>query len=297
VEFDEVLVTQLSKSVEAYKKIIGIAIRLTNPSDWNNQNGRPYLQSSGSEKIASPFLVTMGAPRRQRLEREDDKGNYRILPKDQLVERLERYVELARNTVPSDDMFGTPPASAADLLEATRREVVADANRQGIKPQLIDVPQGGIIRPREMAKAPDAPQLDVEAVRQQVYEDVLPAEDRPAAPATEATAEVLPIRYATAENTPPERRRMPSLQDAVKLDSIEGDSMASKADLAEAEARAAEREKDIDADLVELEQMLKGMGDTTEVETTALAEANTFIKNQPTIREAIMAAATCVIGR
>lgn len=231
--------------------------------------------------------------------REDDKGNYRILPKDQIVERINRYVELARTTVPTDDMFGTPPAKASDLLEATRNEIIADANRQGFKPQIIDTPAGGIIRPRELAKAPDAPKLDVEAVRQQVYEDVLPPEQRPSAPepSTQATDAPPAPKYATADNTPPERRRTPTMQDAVKLDSIQGDSMASKADLAEAEARAAEREKDIDADLVELEQMFKGMGEPTEAELNQLAEAETFIKNQPTIREAIMAAATCVIGK
>lgn len=74
IEFDDTLVAQLSKSVDAYKKIIGIAIRLTNHQDWVNQNGKPYLQCSGAEKIASPFLVTMGTPRRERLERDDDKG-------------------------------------------------------------------------------------------------------------------------------------------------------------------------------------------------------------------------------
>ena len=76
--FDEALVTDLNKAVSAYKEIIAISIKLTNPHDWSSLGGKPYLQCSGAEKIASPFKVSMGAPTRERLEREDSKGKFYI---------------------------------------------------------------------------------------------------------------------------------------------------------------------------------------------------------------------------
>lgn len=85
--------------------------------------------------------------------------------------------------------------------------------------------------------------------------------------------------------------------DRVYSDTIDGDSMASKSHLAEAERVISEKEAELDESIGELEQMLKGMGKLTEAEQASLAEADGFIDNQPTIREAIRAAAACVIGK
>lgn len=232
--------------------------------------------------------------------KDNGRGDYRLASKEELTERIGRYVDMARTTVPTDDMFGAPPAQATDVLAAVRQEAVADATRQGLKPNLIEVPQGGLIRPKELARPKDTPAIDVAAVRQQVYEDVLPAEQRPkplddtnvAQPDTPQK-----VQWATAENTPPERRVMPKADQTPPVDAINGDSMASMAALEQAEATISTKEAELDADLVELESMLKGMGELTEAEKSSLAEADEFIANQPTIREAIMAAASCVIGK
>ena len=77
-EFDEALVSDLNKAVSAYKDIIALSIKLTNPHDWSALGNKPYMQCSGAEKIASPFKVSMGAPTRERLEREDSKGKFYI---------------------------------------------------------------------------------------------------------------------------------------------------------------------------------------------------------------------------
>lgn len=268
--------------------------------------------------------------------KEDAKGDYRLLSKEELADRINSYVEMARNTVPTEDMFGAPPASSGDILAAVRNAIIADADRQGLKPNLVPVPEGGIIKPKELAKAPDTPKIDVEAVRQQVYDDVLPAEQKPVNPYSKNASwviknketgaiimetfdpkkvealntnkyEAVPIydhltslnkdKWATKENTPPERRTMPKATDALKADAIDGDSMASKSSLAEAERVVSEKEAELDTSIADLEQMLKGMGELTEAEQASLSEANGFIENQPTIREAIQAAAACVIGK
>lgn len=46
------------KRIEAVKKIKTQALRVTNEHDWTDQGGRPYLQVSGSEKIARLFGIS-----------------------------------------------------------------------------------------------------------------------------------------------------------------------------------------------------------------------------------------------
>lgn len=52
------LVAQAEKRIEAFNKLKGLALRLTNPSDWVAQGDRPYMQSSAAEKIGSFFGVS-----------------------------------------------------------------------------------------------------------------------------------------------------------------------------------------------------------------------------------------------
>lgn len=46
------------KRIEAVKKIKTQALRVTNEHDWTDQGGKPYLQVSGSEKIARLFGIS-----------------------------------------------------------------------------------------------------------------------------------------------------------------------------------------------------------------------------------------------
>jgi len=44
--------------IEAVIKIKQLALKVTNPRDWTDQQGNPYLQVSGAEKIANLFNVS-----------------------------------------------------------------------------------------------------------------------------------------------------------------------------------------------------------------------------------------------
>ena len=52
------LAEQAEKRVEAMTKIKRMALRLTNPHDWVDEQGRPYLQASGAEKVARLFGIS-----------------------------------------------------------------------------------------------------------------------------------------------------------------------------------------------------------------------------------------------
>ncbi len=49
---------QAEKRIDAVIKIKNIALKVTNARDWTDQNGNPYLQVSGSEKIANLFNIS-----------------------------------------------------------------------------------------------------------------------------------------------------------------------------------------------------------------------------------------------
>jgi hypothetical protein len=52
------LADQAEKRIDAMKKIKSIALKITNAHDWVDQNGKPYLQVSGAEKIARLFGIS-----------------------------------------------------------------------------------------------------------------------------------------------------------------------------------------------------------------------------------------------
>ena len=49
---------QAEKRIDAVIKIKQIALKVTNARDWTDQQGNPYLQVSGSEKIANLFNIS-----------------------------------------------------------------------------------------------------------------------------------------------------------------------------------------------------------------------------------------------
>lgn len=49
---------QAEKRILAFEKIKRYALKTTNPGDWVNEGGRPYLQDSGANKVARAFGVS-----------------------------------------------------------------------------------------------------------------------------------------------------------------------------------------------------------------------------------------------
>lgn len=49
---------QAEKRIDAVIKIKQVALKVTNANDWVDQEGKPYLMASGSEKIANLFSIS-----------------------------------------------------------------------------------------------------------------------------------------------------------------------------------------------------------------------------------------------
>lgn len=60
IESDKILslAEKAEQRIQAIKKIKTMALKVTNPNDWTDQGGRPYLQVSGAEKIARLFGIS-----------------------------------------------------------------------------------------------------------------------------------------------------------------------------------------------------------------------------------------------
>jgi hypothetical protein len=62
--------------IDAVIKIKQLALKVTNARDWTDQSGNPYLQVSGSEKIANLFNISWGFLTPEPLYEQDDDGHY-----------------------------------------------------------------------------------------------------------------------------------------------------------------------------------------------------------------------------
>lgn len=76
---DEVLdiVDKARQRIEAIKQIKTLALGVTSPEDWVDQNGVPYLEASGAEKIARLFGISWYDLRYEKKPMED--GHYTIV--------------------------------------------------------------------------------------------------------------------------------------------------------------------------------------------------------------------------
>ena len=77
MDMDEV-VSRAEKQVELIDKCMAISIKKTNQSDWIDMGGKPYLASSGAEKIRGLFGVRVSTPVREKTVSKDEKGEFYI---------------------------------------------------------------------------------------------------------------------------------------------------------------------------------------------------------------------------
>jgi hypothetical protein len=60
IELSTEAVAEAERRIDAVKKIKNISLRITNYLDWVNEDGKPYLQGSGAEKVARLWGINFG---------------------------------------------------------------------------------------------------------------------------------------------------------------------------------------------------------------------------------------------
>jgi len=76
-EFDVLSISDTD--IKNWKEMTIKAMKLTTEKDWVAQDGEPYLQHSGAERIAKPFGVSIFCPKKpEKIVSTDDGGMYYI---------------------------------------------------------------------------------------------------------------------------------------------------------------------------------------------------------------------------
>lgn len=74
----DVIIGRADKQVEILRKVLGIALKRLNPSDWLDQSGKPYLGASGAEKLMPVFGISLKDTSCEKSYYEDDEGAYYV---------------------------------------------------------------------------------------------------------------------------------------------------------------------------------------------------------------------------
>lgn len=70
------LIASAERRIAQIDKIITLSIRRTNENDWIDQSGKPYLTSSGAEKIARLFGISWKILKSEKILTNDEKGQF-----------------------------------------------------------------------------------------------------------------------------------------------------------------------------------------------------------------------------
>lgn len=76
IEQKDDLINLAEKRLHNLTKILNLSLRVTNHYDWVDQNGKPYLTSSGAEKIARLFGISWKIEKIEKVKTEDEKGEF-----------------------------------------------------------------------------------------------------------------------------------------------------------------------------------------------------------------------------
>lgn len=70
------IIASAERRLAKVEKIVTLSLKRTNSNDWVDQQGKPYLTSSGAEKIARLFGVCWKILKSEKIISEDEKGQF-----------------------------------------------------------------------------------------------------------------------------------------------------------------------------------------------------------------------------
>lgn len=76
VENTDDLIALAERRLDNIQRLKRVALKSTTCEDWTNQNGKPYLNSSGAEKVARLFGVKITSVKKEKIISQDEKGNF-----------------------------------------------------------------------------------------------------------------------------------------------------------------------------------------------------------------------------
>ena len=101
----ELQTRRIEKFMEAQKRIRIACIQMTNIHDWVDQDGKPYLQWTGTSKIANAFGVSYDTPKFTQTPTHDDEGDYIDITCESMIRYAGRSVPEMGSCTTRDQFF------------------------------------------------------------------------------------------------------------------------------------------------------------------------------------------------
>ena len=124
------------KRVEAVRKILQAALRLTNYQDWVDMGGRPYLTATGAEKLGAQFQISILDLQVEENERQDKKGKWIEFVAKARFRMGEREIEAVGTCSTRTKFFGFVRGELKELeevdLPSVRKAAISNCKRSGI---------------------------------------------------------------------------------------------------------------------------------------------------------------------
>lgn len=112
------------------RKIKTLAIKQTNPHDWVDMDNKPYLQSSGAEKIARMFGISWkiceGYPKKEQIQ--DEKGSYYMYAYKGEFTMGGKSIEIIGTCSQKDKFLGTQGKKERVASEIDETNIIKKAN-------------------------------------------------------------------------------------------------------------------------------------------------------------------------
>lgn len=111
------------------RKIKILSIKQTNRNDWEDMEGKPYLKSSGAEKIARLFGIAWGICEGYPLKEmtNDDKGSFYIYKCQLKVTMGSNSIEVMGTCSQKDKFFGQKKGQPRPLSEIDETNIIRKA--------------------------------------------------------------------------------------------------------------------------------------------------------------------------
>lgn len=115
----ELAVKKAERTVALVTKIKNLVFKLTNNNDWVDMQGKPYLQSSGAEKVARPFGVSWKLEKPIKETISDEKGSYYMYSCKGQFTLGGKTIEVIGTCSQKDKFFGRDKNSETGLKPAS----------------------------------------------------------------------------------------------------------------------------------------------------------------------------------
>lgn len=130
----EANIANAEKYLALQDRIRKMAIRLTSPIDWIDEGGKPYLQWTGTSKIAAAFGVSYDSPVFEKELIKDDKGEYVVFHCASTVRWNNRSIPEVGTGSSRDEFFGKKgghwlPLSEVDQTDLKKKALTNMLNR------------------------------------------------------------------------------------------------------------------------------------------------------------------------